>query len=45
MSVVPAVSIEVNFEETPKVEVELHFNQQIKLTDEVSCGRIKSPRE
>jgi hypothetical protein len=45
VSVVPAVSIEVDFEETPKVEVELNLKRNVKESDNISCGRIKSARE
>ncbi len=45
VSVVPAVSIEVDFEETPKVEVELQLKRDVKESDNISCGRIKSARE
>ncbi|XP_054159786.1 adhesion G protein-coupled receptor B3-like [Oppia nitens] len=45
VSVVPAVSIEVDFEETPKVEVELHFKRPVRQCDHISCGRIKSSRD
>ena len=45
VSVVPAVSIEVDFEETPKVEVELQLKRSVRQTDDISCGRIRSARE
>ena len=45
VSVVPAVSIEVDFEETPKVEVELSLKRAVRESDNISCGRIRSARE
>lgn len=45
VSVVPAVSIEVDFEETPKVEVELSLKRAVSESDNISCGRIRSARE
>ncbi|CAG2104217.1 unnamed protein product [Medioppia subpectinata] len=45
VSVVPAVSIEVDFEETPKVEVELRLKRTVRASDDISCGRIRSARD
>lgn len=45
VSVVPAVSIQVDFEETPRTEIELGLRRHLSANDVVKCGRIKSPRE
>lgn len=45
VSVVPAVSIQVDFEETPRTEIELSLRRHLSANDVVKCGRIKSPRE
>lgn len=45
VSVLPAVSVEVDFEEAPRVEVELATRRAVGETERVSCGRIESSTE
>ncbi|RWS10220.1 hypothetical protein B4U79_13257 [Dinothrombium tinctorium] len=45
VSVVPPVSIEVDFAETPKVEIDFKLNKFVSNEKMIKCGRIKTPRE
>lgn len=45
VSLVPAVSIEVNFEEIPKAEIQIQTKRTLSPNDIVKCGRIRSNRE
>ncbi|RWS29414.1 hypothetical protein B4U80_01241 [Leptotrombidium deliense] len=45
VSIVPAVSIEVDFEETPQIEIWFKVNKVFAWNAVIKCGRIKSPRE
>ena len=45
ISIVPPISIEVNFEKSPLIKISFNLNQNIGLSDHVKCGRIKMSNE